>query len=211
VTAEPATKTEPSKADTATAPAEKKQKVFTGTAGQLQTRMEELFQASRLVNSPTASEKSEARAKIDKAVDWEQIAQTCLGSSNWKKQSASNRNAFRGLLKDVVERTAFSRMDKFWKNATSTIDKIDVTGNAAHILAHFQSTGEKSKMKLEYYFHKKGGEWLMDDVAYNGLRYSININEQLDSFLREKSFAELLKSLRKRRDELVTDAKSDAR
>jgi ABC-type transporter MlaC component len=161
------------------------------------------------VNQSNATQRNAARGKIEQALDWDAIAQACLGASEWKHQSAANRASFRNLLKDVILRTAYSRMDKFWKGATASIDKIDVKGGKAEVFAKFLSNGEK--LKLSYFFHEQGKKWKMNDVAYNGMRYSVNINDQIDAFLREKNFNELLQKLRKRRDELVSDAKSDAR
>jgi phospholipid transport system substrate-binding protein len=174
------------------------EKKFTGEAAKLKDRMEDLFQASKGVNGP---EKSAARAKIENALDWERIAKGCLGPAEWKKQAGKNRAEFEKLLHEVVVLTAYSRMDKFWEGDTKyRIEKIDVDGNDATVRSKFTVNGDS--FLLEYFLDRQSGTWKVYDISFEDQRYSVNINEQLNAFLKEKSFAQLLQSLRKRRDEL---------
>jgi ABC-type transporter MlaC component len=165
--------------------------------------LEKLFDSSKKVNGP---EQKAARAHIEAALDWDEVARTCLGEAEWKRQSAKNRNEFRNLLKEVIVRTAFSRMDKFWDGAEYTWEKVTVTGNKATARAKFVL--KEDAYVLDYYLEKvRGGGWRITDIAFEDLRYSVNINEQLNAFLKEKSFSQLLANLRKRRDELASGKK----
>lgn len=165
----------------------------------LRNQMDELFQASKLVNDQ--SQQKKARSTIEKAIDWDGIAKLCLGKQAVKKYQGKNFSDFRNLLKEVVSKTAFSRLDKFWQNGTTAkIEKIEVEKNEAHIAAKFKS--KEDTFSLDYYLSRKGSDWLIHDIAYEDLKYSENIKEQIDVFLREKSFKDLLGKLKKRRDEL---------
>lgn len=169
------------------------------TDAQLRRQMEDLFQASKLVNDQ--SQQKKARNTIEKAIDWDGIAELCLGKKATKKYQGKNFSDFRNLLKEVVSKTAFSRLDKFWQNGTTAkIEKVDISKNEAHVAAKFKS--KEDTFSLDYYLSKKGNDWLIHDIAYEDLKYSENIKEQIDVFLREKSFKDLLGKLRKRRDEL---------
>jgi ABC-type transporter MlaC component len=110
------------------------------------------------------------------------------------------------LLREVVSKTAFSRLSSFWKGASYTFEKIDLKGNSGVVASRFQPSSGDS-LVLEYYIQKKGGQWLIYDVAFEGVRYSVNIHEQIDSFLKEKSFPGLLEKLRKRRDDIDSGKK----
>lgn len=165
----------------------------------LRNQMDELFQASKLVNDQ--SQQKKARIAIERAIDWDGIAKLCLGKRAVKKYQGKNFSDFRNLLKEVVSKTAFSRLDKFWQNGTTAkIEKIEFDKNEAHIAAKFKS--KEDTFSLDYYLSKKGSDWLIHDIAYEDLKYSENIKEQIDVFLREKSFKDLLGKLKKRRDEL---------
>ena len=165
----------------------------------LKQQLEKLFESSKKVNTPGEKEKS--RREIEGAIDWEGIARLCLGDKNTKKYQGKNFSDFRDLLRQVISKTAFSRMDKFWSGGTkAAIDKVEVTGTQAHLGAKFNSNNET--FALDYYLDKKGGRWFIVDVAYEDLKYSVNIKEQIDAFLKEKSFNDLLGKLRKKRDEL---------
>ena len=151
-------------------------------------------------------EGSKARAEINRAMDWDRIAIECVGQGAWKKQPAEKRDKFKNLLREVIEKTAYGRLSKFWKDTTYRIDKVEVKSDEAHIPAKFYVKGQAKPFTLDYYLVDKGGKWLIHDISYEGLRYSENIHEQLDVFLKEKSFNQLLDKLRKRRDELSNEA-----
>ncbi len=179
-------------------PSDKSDKTFTGDAAVIREQMKVLFQASRKVNG---ADKAQARADIDASMDWQRIAHDCLGSANWKKQPEKNRAEFEKLLHEVVVKTAYSRLDKFWDASTTyKFDKIDVTDKEAHVRAKFAVSGDT--VALDYYLGKNGAKWLIHDIAFEDNRYSTNINEQLTAFLKEKPFSALVASLKKRRDEL---------
>lgn len=184
-------------------PDSRAEETLTGPALEIKKEMEALFEYSKKVNSEQAAEKREARAKIDGSMDWEHTARDCYGEVAWKKQSAKNREEFMKLLKDVIIRTAYTRLDKFWPGLTYKIDTVDIKGSQAHVTAKFMTKDET--LVLEYYLQKKGSKWFIYDIAYEGERYSININQQIDAFLKENTFASLLEKLRKRREDLVRD------
>lgn len=167
------------------------------------TRLEKLFEASKKVNV-AGPEKQKARETIEKAMDWEKIAQMCLGAKLAKKNAGKNFDEFKGLLKEVVTRTAFTRLDKFWEGNTNyKFENIDVKSGTAKVPAKFFVKGEP--FELEYYFIKKGNEWLIYDISYEEIRYSTNISEQIDAFLKDGNFSTLLSKLKKRRDTLIEE------
>lgn len=180
-------------------------KAYTGDALKIKNRMDGLFEASKKVNAK-GPEKAKSRGAIEGAMDWDRVAEVCLGSGRWKTESASNKSQFRNLLKDVIVRTAFTRMDKFWADGTTyDLSKIDVKAGGANVVSKFNVKNDS--FALEYFMNKKAGEWLIWDISYEGERYSVNINEQIDAFLKEKGFANLLEKLRKRKADLDSDNK----
>lgn len=191
-------------ADEATAPAAEKEVEFKGEALAVKKKLVELFEISKQVNT-NGPGKAKARAELEAALDWDKISELCLGKEHVKKNSGKNFEEFKGLLKDVVIKTAYSRLDKFWKDTTYKIDSIDVKGNDAKTVSKFYVKGEP--FVLEYFFYKKNNKWSIYDISYEELRYSVNINEQIDAFLREKPFSGLLEKLKKRRAELDESAK----
>lgn len=170
---------------------------------EITSRLEELFQASRKVNAP-GDEKQKARSFIENSMDWEKIAQMCLGPKHAKKNAGKNLDSFKNLLKEVVIKTAYTRLDKFWDGNTKyQFENIELKGNTARVPTKFFVKGEPAL--LEYYLTKKGDQWLIYDISYEEIRYSTNISEQIDAFLKEGNFASLLDKLKKRRDELAEE------
>lgn len=181
---------------------------FSGEALALKNYIENLFEQSRHLNSPDPHKKTNARNQLESAMDWDHTARLCLGG-RWARESDKNRSGFKSLLKDVIIKTAFSRIDKFWEGGTTyQFDKIDVKGNRAAVVAKFMVKDDF--FTLGYFFEKQGNRWAMYDLSYEDLRYGANINEQIEAFLKEKNFTALLDRLRKRREELIREEKESA-
>jgi len=192
----------------AKAPAKKDEKAFSGDALKVKTELEGLFLASQKVNK--AGELDKARGVIETGLDWERIAHDCLGNANWKKQTAANRDQFKSLLKKVISKTAYSRMDSFWTDSTTyKFQKIEVKGKNA--VAKCKFNVKEDSVVLEYFLQKKDDKWVIYDIAYDDIRYSENISEQISAFLKEGKFAGLLDKLRKRLEELDNAKEDDAK
>lgn len=171
----------------------------------IKSYLTELFEASKGVNAD-GKERAASRSKIEGSVDWNKISEMCIGGAKrWKAQSEKNRSEFSRLLKEIITLTAYSRMSDFWKDTTYAFKKIDVKGSTAEVEAKF--TSKKEDYVLSYYLHRIGKAWRIYDLAFDDLRYSENIHEQIDAFLKEKNFAQLLDKLRKRKAELLEDEK----
>jgi ABC-type transporter MlaC component len=169
----------------------------------IKKHVEDLFAASKKIN---AAESKQARSQIENALDWDKIAELCLGAGRWKSTSASNRAEFKRLLKEVILKTAFSRLDKFWTpDLTYEFQPIVWKGGNAEVPVKFTVKGEP--FVLEYFLTKKSGKWTIFDVSYEDVRYSVNINEQIDAFLKEKGFHELLGKLKHRLEDLDNPTK----
>ncbi|MBI1861498.1 MAG: ABC transporter substrate-binding protein [Deltaproteobacteria bacterium] len=186
----------PSLAFAITIPEEPK---YTGEPERVRQQFLDLFESSKKVNAPDG--KKEARARIESALDWETVSLNCLGKKEWAKAGGKNRLEFQNTLKEVILRTAYGRLDKFWEGATPRFEKIEIKGSDGHIACRFYFPTEV--FSIDYYVLKKGDRWLIYDLAYEDIRYSVNIHDQLEAFLKEKKMSDLLEKLRKRRDELA--------
>jgi|GEM_PF-1260849 len=191
-------------APAAAAPASKGVKL-TGEGLVISKQLTALFDKSKDVNAKGAKQ-AQARGAIETALDWDRVAKDCLPESEYKKQQGSkNLTEFRSLLKEVIVKTAYTRLDTFWKNASYYFSKMDVTGDKAHVQAIFEVKDKEGNesFSLDYYLSKKAGKWVIYDVAFEEVRYSENIREQIKTFLGEKGFPSLLGKLRERKGELV--------
>ncbi len=190
--------------EAAPATATEKEVEFKGDALVIKKKLVDLFETSKLVNA-SGPAKAKARVELENSLDWEKISELCLGKEHAKKNAGKNFEEFKSLLKDVIIKTAYTRLDKFWKDTTYKIDTIEIKGNEAKSASKFYVKGEP--FVLEYFFYKRNNKWIIYDISYEDLRYSLNINEQIDAFLKEKPFSGLLEKLKKRRAELDDTAK----
>ncbi len=173
----------------------------------LKEMLSSLLDVSKNVNEAGAKGAA-ARKQVEDGVNWDHVAQICLGGpAAWKKQSASNRNQFSKLLKDIISLTAYSRMSTFWEDTKYSIDKVKVTGSTGIVSAKFSADDEE--YVLDYYFEKQGGNWKIFDLSVDEDKYSDNITQQIKAFLKENNFATLLQRLEKRRADLKNPPKDD--
>jgi ABC-type transporter MlaC component len=181
-------------------------KSFTGEALEMKNTMDGLFEASRHVNEK-GPEKDKSRAKIEDALDWERVARDCVGAARYKKLSAQNKEKLRSLLHQVIVKTAFTRLDTFWTNTKYSFRKITSKNGSGVVDSKF-SVG-KDNFDLVYYLYKKENRWWIYDISFEDMRYSENINEQLEAFLKEKPFSALLEKLQKRLDDIQSGQVKD--
>lgn len=190
-------------------PATPAAKTFSGEAAKIQEHLTSVFESARKVNADGA-DKAPARDKVQKSMDWERVAKDCLGAGEWKKAGAANQKAYKDLLQDVIIRTAYTRVDTFMKGATYTFKDIKVKGKEAQATVIFKQGVDE--FTLDYYLSKGAAGWLVYDIAFEEIRYSENIREQIQAFLADKGkakgFSSLLAKLKERRDKLVEDAAS---
>jgi ABC-type transporter MlaC component len=182
----------------------KAKKKFTGESLKIKQRLEKLFEYTKTVDTTQKGHKRNRR-KIEAAVDWNKIAIMCLGRAQWKKTKLSNRNEYASLLREIISLSAYSRMLDFWQGAKYEFHKIQINSNIARVIVLFSKNdneGNGDEYTFDYYLEKKKGQWFLYDLAYEELKYSETINDQIETFLEENSFAELLKRLHKRPDEV---------
>lgn len=194
---------EPKKADTTA--------VTTGDAKKVEAYLRELFEQSKHVNG-TDAKGTKARSMIEDSLDWKRVAKDCLPPAEYSRQLNSgdkgtkNLGEFEALLKQVVMNTAFSRLGKFWDNASYVFTKMDSKDGNTHAQAKFsiKEGGETEIFILDYYLFKKkeNSRWYIYDIAFEDIRYSETIGGQIKSYLGEKGFDSLLGKLRDRLKEL---------
>jgi len=167
----------------------------------LKKNLETLFGDSKNVNSSDKKLRMSSRTKIANLLDWDKVAVVALGEKRWKSQKSLNKSNFKNLLKEIILLTAYERLDKFWADIKSyEITSIKITKNNAHVLSKFIT--KDNTYLLEYDMFRKSSKWYLDDIIFEGMKYSEIINEQIDEFLKENTFFELLNRLKKRKTEL---------
>ncbi len=195
----------PAASEPVAAPVEPVGPTYTGEAAKIKEHLEGLFDASRKVNSTNEAERKVARGQIEHSMNWPEVAKDGLGASEWGKTSVANRKAYTDLLQEIIVKTAYTRLDTFWDGAKYHFSKIDIKGPKAQATAIYKVKGES--FTLDYFLSKTPKGWLIYDIAFEDIRYSENIREQIKAFLREKGFSSLLAKLKKRRDDLNENAK----
>ena len=142
-------------------------------------------------------EKKEARrdkiqAVIDRRFNWEVMARGALGR-HWRRRTDQERGTFVPLFVKIVRNTYMSRIEGYsgekvlYKSeridgayGTVAVDVVNTTGKTIPLVYRMQQIGE---------------QWLVYDVAIEGVRLVLNYRTQFASMLDRMSFEAFVREL----------------
>jgi phospholipid transport system substrate-binding protein len=142
---------------------------------------------------------------IEKFVDFGELAKRSLGSK-WndlsKKQQAEFVETMKGLLKaSYVQKTAGGSSNL----SNAQIEREELHSTDASIYATLQSG--KNRIPVEYRLYKTKTSWRVFDIVTDEVSLVQTYEEQFRKFLAGRSYEELLKTLKAKREQLEQAAK----
>jgi len=91
-------------------------------------------------------------------------------------------------------------------NSAVTYDQIEVQGDSA--FARTQTEYEGRTTPVEYVLERRGGEWRAEDIIVDGVSTAEGYARSFQTVVRQHGFDRLMKSLRKKRDEVTAQNRS---
>jgi len=145
---------------------------------------------------------------IEKFVDFGELARRALGDK-WKelskKQQAEFEETMKGLLKATyVQKTAGGSSHL----SNAHIEREELRAAEASVYATLQSG--KTRIPVEYRLFKKQTAWLVFDIVTDEVSLVQTYEEQFRRFLATRSYEELLKTLKNKREQLEQAAKEQS-
>src|SRR5213594_314429 len=155
----------------------------------------------KLLDDPTLKDKPKdkrvaARKIADDIFDFGETARRSLGR-HWAARTQAERDEFVKLFGDLLERSYISRIELYGG------DKIQ--GDQASVLSKL-ITKAGSDVPIEYRMLKKGERWLVYDVIIEGVSLVSNYRTQFNKIIQTSSFAELVKKMKSRNEEMGSAA-----
>ena len=137
--------------------------------------------------------------KISGVMDIGGISKACL-SSYWKKLSPEEQKDFVSLFRDVLEKVAYPKSAKFFKDTEVDIEEVTIENDNAHVIT-VVSHPEEGLVEVEYVLKSFGGAWLIEDVILDGVSLLQDLRAQMQKIIKEKSYQELKRRLREKLEE----------
>jgi phospholipid transport system substrate-binding protein len=161
----------------------------------------------KVLNDPSLKvpEKEEEKRDILRKIikerfDEEEFAKRALGA-HWKKRTKEEKEEFTKLFSILLERTIYKKVDKFLTESKKiTGENIlysneKVKGRYA-VVETMVITYKNSEIPVHYRFINKGGDWIVCDLAIEGVSLVKNYRVQFNEILANSSFKDLIAMLK---------------
>ncbi|OGL13317.1 MAG: hypothetical protein A3I14_14505 [Candidatus Rokubacteria bacterium RIFCSPLOWO2_02_FULL_73_56] len=136
-----------------------------------------------------------------------EAARQVLGR-HWEARTPAEREDFVQLFADLLEATYIARMDGQHGFKIRYVGEL-IEGDRAEVRARvFNRKGQE--MIVDARLVHQGGRWLVWDVAVEGVSLVQNYRAQFDRVVRRSSYAELVRLVRAKRDELLSGKRARA-
>jgi phospholipid transport system substrate-binding protein len=168
---------------------------------QLKTQVDRVL---KLMDDPALKDKpKDKRAAVrrvaDDIFDFGETAKRSLGR-HWADRTQAERDEFVKLFGDLLERSYISKIELYGGEKIQYVsDKID--GDQASVMSKLL-TKTNTEVPIEYRMLKKGERWLVYDVIIEGVSLVSNYRTQFNKIIQTSSYAELVKKMKSRQEEM---------
>ena len=147
----------------------------------------------------TRERRAAMRAIANDIFDFTETAKRSLGR-HWAARTPAEREQFVRVFADVLERSYISKVELYGGETIQyTGDSVD--GDQAVVGSRIV-TRSGVQVPIQYRMRRMGDRWLVYDVVIEGVSLVANYRSQFDRIIRTSSFAELVKKMKTRQEEL---------
>ncbi len=179
-----------------------------------------LDQIIEVLNDPslkTPDKENERRNTLLKLAkerfDEREFARRALGA-HWRKRTEEEKKEFVEVFSDLVERTYLKKIDAYLAKAESfsgeNIVYLNETVNGPYAVVKTNViTNKDTEFPVHYLFKNKQGDWLVIDIAIEGISFVKNYRAQFKEILAGSSFEELIAKLKSKEQIEITEQKKE--
>ncbi len=141
-------------------------------------------------------EKGEKIIKIvDEIFDYKTMAMLSLGKNTWRSISNDEKKEFIKLFSNKLKNSYIEKL-KLYTGQEVKVKNLEES-KKRKVKLNTEIIGQNETYKVAYNFYNKKGDWLIYDVDLLGVSLIKTYYNNYSEFLREKSFAQLLETLKK--------------
>lgn len=139
------------------------------------------------------------RNTISTIFDYQEMAQRSL-ATHWKQRSPAERKEFVSLFQTLLENSYAGKIESY-KNEQILYLKEMVDGQHAEVKSKVV-VPRGDEYTLDYRLIQKGGKWMIYDVVIEGVSLVSNYRGQFNRIINRQGYAELVKKLRTKSEEI---------
>ncbi len=179
------------------------------TAAEIRQMLEQRDQEIKAIlgetDDYTAEQRAQLKELVNGVIDFRVMGQRALGP-HWEDLGEDQRDEFVSVFREVVRAQSMGDLGVY--NSAVTYDQIDVQRDSAFVRT--QTTYEGRTTAVEYVLERREDEWRAEDIIIDGVSTVEGYARSFQTVVRKRGFDSLIKSLRKKRDE-VTDTSETGR
>jgi phospholipid transport system substrate-binding protein len=151
--------------------------------------------------SETKDAKEEARVvkEISGTFDILGLSRACLRKT-WETLSADEQKNFVSLFQEVLEKVAYPKSAKFFKDTEVEVEEV-IRENGKAEVSTLVVHSEEGEVEVAYCLELLEGRWLIEDILLDGVSLRLDLRSQAQKILREESYEELKRRLQEKLDE----------
>lgn len=146
----------------------------------------------------TAEQRAQLKELVNGVIDFRVMGQRALGP-HWEDLDEGQRDEFVSVFREVVRAQSMGDLGVY--NSAVTYDQIDVQRDSAFVRT--QTTYEGRTTAVEYVLERREDEWRAEDIIIDGVSTVEGYARSFQTVVRKRGFDSLMKSLRKKRDEVT--------
>lgn len=131
--------------------------------------------------------------------DYNEMAKRSLGK-HWNARSAAEKKQFADLFATLLENSYAAKIESYNNEKIVYIKEIP-DGNHAEVKSKVV-TAKRDEFTLDYRLINQGGKWMVYDVVIEGVSLVSNYRTQFNKIISTNGYAELVKKLQNKSDEL---------
>jgi phospholipid transport system substrate-binding protein len=136
---------------------------------------------------------------VDDAIDFPEAARRAL-AVHWRVRTDAEREEFVRLFKDLVAYSYIRIMEPYAGETVQIVGESQGDGLTTVLTRIHRRQGEP--VPVDYRMHRRGGHWLIYDVAVEGVSLVGNYRVQFNTIIQTSSYDELIRRMRARVQEL---------
>jgi len=138
----------------------------------------------------------ELRAVVDRAFDWDAMAQSSLGPT-WRELKPAQRSEFVGVFKELLAQRYMDDIDRFEGSEEMLVTGTEQQAELATVKTVLR-TSSRQEIPIDYTLHKTRAGWRVEDVTIEAVSLVNHYRKTFARYLTNKSFQELMQQLKRK-------------
>jgi len=181
----------------------------------LKGTLDQIIEVLKDPSLKTPGKENERREILLKLVkerfDQQEFSRRALGA-HWRKRTKEEKQEFVKIFSDLLERTYLRRIDAYLAKAGNFSGKnilyLNETAKGRYVVLETKIiTNKDTQIPIHYLFKNKQGNWVVCDIAIEGVSLVKNYRAQFKEILAHSSFKELIAKLKSKQQTEITGQK----